>query len=121
MRAFVLRGTLASAVAAVLIPSAALAAGSTGASAGVHAARGSAPVVITGAEVPERSRPPADVLAKPYPSGAAITGDAVRTAHNGTIVIPPDKRKGVNPDAIAAFRWTGKWQEVPVQVDQRSV
>jgi hypothetical protein len=116
MRAFLLRGSVA---VAVLVPSAALAAGPSTPSAGVHAFRYAAPVVITGAQVPQWSRLPAEGVAKTYPSGAAITGDAVRTAHNGTLVIPPDARKGVDPDKITAYRWAGKWVEVPVQVDQR--
>ena len=83
-------------------------------------ARAAAPVVLTGAALPAWSRLPAQGLAKPYPSGATTTGDGVRHAHNGTLVVPPDTRTGVDPDSIAAFRWNGlKFQEVPVQVDQR--
>src|SRR3954447_25914191 len=118
MRGFVVRGSLVVTAAAVLVPSAALAGGPVP-KAGVHAARGSAPIVITGAQLPQWSRLPAEGVAKPYPSGATTTGDGVRTAHNGTIVVPRDARPGVNPDNVTAFRWSGKWQEVPVQVDQR--
>jgi hypothetical protein len=83
-------------------------------------ARAAAPVVVTGAQLPAWSRSSAQGLAKPYPAGATTTGDGVRHAHNGTLVVPPDARTGVAPDTIAAFRWNGvKFQEVPVQVDQR--
>ncbi|MFL6241206.1 MAG: hypothetical protein ACJ735_17120 [Actinomycetes bacterium] len=117
MRALFVRGIAA---ASVLVPSVALAAAPSTSGAGVHAARASAPVVITGAQVPLWSRLPAEGVAEPYPSGAATTGDGRRTAHNGTLVVPPDKRTGVDVNQIAAYRWTGRaWQEVPVQVDQR--
>jgi hypothetical protein len=84
-------------------------------------ARASEPVVITGAQVPSWSRAAATGLAAPYPSGSltADGGDGVRSAHNGVLTVPPDARTGVNPDQIAAYRWTGTaWAEVPVQVDQ---
>jgi hypothetical protein len=82
--------------------------------------RDAAPVVLTGAQIPTWSRLPAEGLAQPYPSGAATTGDGARTGHNGRIVVPPDPRTGVDPNRIAAFRWTSTgWHEVPVQVDQR--
>src|SRR3954452_24938234 len=48
VRAFVLRGCLVATAAAVLVPSAALAGGPVPANVGIHAARGSAPLVITG-------------------------------------------------------------------------
>jgi hypothetical protein len=86
----------------------------------VDVAREAAPVVITGSQVPQWSRLAATGLANPYPSGATTTGDGVRTAHNGRIVVPADARSGVNPNEIAAFKWNGQhWVEVPVQVDQR--
>jgi hypothetical protein len=121
MRTRVIRRSLACAAAVALIPPAAFvtAASTARAAAGVYAVRGSAPVVITGAQLPQWSRLPAEGLANTYPSGAKTTGDAVRTAHNGRLVIPPDVRKGVDPNQITAFRWSGHWQEVPVQVDQR--
>ena len=82
--------------------------------------RAASPVILTGAQLPEWSRRPAEGLAKPYPAGATTTGDGVRHAHNGTLVVPPDARTGVPVDEIAAYRWTGKkLVEVPVQVDQR--
>src|SRR5439155_26855258 len=85
MRAFVLRGSVA---AAVLIPTAvAFAAAPTPVATGVHAARGSAPVVLTGAQLPQWSRLPAEGVAQPYPSGATTTGDGKRTAHNGRLVV----------------------------------
>ena len=84
-------------------------------------ARASSPVVLTGAQVPVWSRLAATGVAQPYPSGTpAPTGDGMRSAHNGTIAVPPDARSGVDPDEIAAYRWDGSgWTEVPVQVDQR--
>ena len=81
-------------------------------------ARAAAPVVLTGAQVPEWSRLAAQGVAKTYPSGSAL--DGVRHAHNGVLTVPPDSRAGVNPDHVAAFRWNGtRFVEVPVQVDQR--
>ncbi len=86
-------------------------------------ARDAAPIVLTGADLPAWSRLPAQGVAQPYPSGTGDPspfGDTVRTAHNGTIRIPPDSRTGVDPDQVTAFRWSGSgWVEVPVQVDQR--
>jgi hypothetical protein len=83
-------------------------------------ARAAAPVVFTGVQIPSWSRLSAQGVAKPYPAGATTTGDGVRHAHNGTLVVPPDARTGVDPDRIVAYKWNGlKFQEVPVQVDQR--
>lgn len=86
----------------------------------VVAARASEPVVITGAQVPQWSHLAPTGVAATYPSGAATTGDSVRSAHNGILTVPPDSRTGVDPDMIAAYRWDGAaWTEIPVQVDQR--
>jgi hypothetical protein len=85
-------------------------------------ASASAPVVLTGAQLPAWAAPPAEGLAQPYPSGAATTGDGKRTAHNGTLTVPPTPPTvtQVQPDSIAAFAWTAKgWKQVPVQVDKR--
>jgi hypothetical protein len=83
-------------------------------------ARATSPVVLTGAQLTGWTRSAAQGLAKPYPAGATTTGDGVRQAHNGTIVVPPDTRTGVDPSQIAAYRWSGgKFVEIPVQVDQR--
>jgi hypothetical protein len=83
----------------------------------ISGARASAPLVLTGLQVPTWSRLPAVGVGAPYPSGAT---DGVRSAHNGTITVPPDARAGVPVDQIAAYRWSGTtWAEVPVQVDQR--
>ena len=84
-------------------------------------ARASEPVTITGADIPSWSRAAATGAPAPYPSGvsSSFSGDNTRSAHNGVITVPPDTRTGVNPDDIAAYRWTGTaWVEVPVQVDQ---
>ncbi len=98
-------------------------------------ARDTAPVVLTGAQLPVWSAPPAQGVAQPYPSGVNLKqyrdevplpdpvpvpyGQfAVRSAHNGTIA--PTVKQGVPVDEVAAFAWTGKqWREVPVQVDER--
>jgi hypothetical protein len=81
------------------------------------AARTAEPVVLTGAQLPSWSRLAATGTPKPYPSGAL---DGYRNAHNGTLVVPPDRRPGVDVDRITAWRWAGdRWVAVPVQVDQR--
>jgi hypothetical protein len=89
----------------------------------VVAARASEPVVLTGSQVPQWSRSAAQCVGQPYPSGVGSYPPAqfqVRTAHNGTCVVPPDTRTGVDPNQVAAYRWTGSaWKEVPVQVDQK--
>jgi hypothetical protein len=80
-------------------------------------ARTAEPVVLTGAQLPSWSRLAATGTPDPYPSGAL---DGVRDAHNGTLVVPPDARAGVDVDRITAWRWTGdRYVAVPVQVDQR--
>jgi hypothetical protein len=115
------------AVLAVAVPLAVTAqAGGPAAGAGglLDAARDAAPVVLTGAQIPAWAAPPAEGLAQPYPSGSpkADGGDGVRTAHNGTLEVPPTPPTvtQVNPDTIAAYAWTGSgWHEIPVQVDQR--
>lgn len=91
-------------------------------------ARDAAPVVLTGAQLPEWSAPAAQGVAQPYPSG--VTRDYsgqipsqfgsydIRSAHNGTIA--PTVKQGVPADEVAAYAWTGtQWREVPVQVDER--
>ena len=79
--------------------------------------RATAPVVLTGVQLPSWSRLAAVGTPTPYPSGA-VTGE--RTAHNGTIAIPPDARPGVDPAKVVAYKWDGTgFVEVPVQVDQR--
>jgi hypothetical protein len=86
--------------------------------------RGASPVILTGAQLATWSRPAADGVAEPYPSGASEDnpiGDLRRTAHNGTIVTPANPAGvTVGVDDIAAYSWTGTaWKEVPVQVDER--
>jgi hypothetical protein len=82
-------------------------------------ARDASPVVLTGAQVPAWSRSSAQGVAEPYPSGVQEIGGE-RTAHNGTLVVPPDAREGVPVEEIAAYAWTGSaWREVPVQVDEK--
>ena len=86
--------------------------------------RDASPVVLTGAQLPSWSRLPATGVAQPYPAGSTSAdggpGDDVRSAHHGTLVVPPDARTGVPVDEVAAYAWSGKgWDEVPVQVDER--
>jgi hypothetical protein len=122
-----MRNALLAAVAAVLLdaaPAVALAAPHRPhlAAGAIVGARASEPVVITGAQVPQWSRSSATGSAAPYPSGSSKStgGDGVRSAHNGTLAVPPDTRTGVDPDQVSAFRWDGAtWTEIPVQVDQR--
>jgi hypothetical protein len=100
------------AIMAVSLPVAAVQAASTDVP-----ARGVEPVILTGAQIPAWSRLPAHGVANPWPSGAL---DGVRSAHNGTLVTPPDVRKGVKPEDIVAYKWDGEgFAEVPVQVDER--
>jgi hypothetical protein len=85
----------------------------------VAVARKAEPVVLTGAQVPSWSRLPAQGTALPWPAGFL---DGVRDAHHGTLTVPPDVRTGVDPDQVVAYKWnpnSGKWAEVPVQVDER--
>ena len=83
-------------------------------------ARLAAPVIMTGAQFPAWSRFAAQGVAQPYPSGASQDGTGLRSAHNGTLSVPPDRRVGVDPSRIAAFSWSGtSWSEIPVQIDQR--
>src|SRR5205085_1150847 len=85
----------------------------------VLASRTDAVVTLTGAQLPAWSRLAATGAPKNYPSGAA---PGPRTAHNGTLVVPPDTRSGVDPSQVVAYRWdakAAKFVEVPVQVDQR--
>lgn len=80
------------------------------------------PVVVPGALLATWAVPPAQGVANPYPSGAAVTGDGVRDAHNGTLLYPLAGfvRAGVPVGDIAAFAWRdGAWTEIPVQVDER--
>lgn len=95
-----------------------------GADAGDLAARHVEPVVLNGVELAEWSRLPAVGRPAPYPAGDDTfpAGDGVRSAHHGTLTIPPDPREATNipVDDLAAFRWEeGDWIEVPVQVDER--
>jgi hypothetical protein len=112
------------AAAGLLVLGACALAGATSASADAAApfssSRADAPVVLTGAQLGSWSGPAADGVAMPYPSGSlkADGGDGVRSAHNGTLVVPP--ATGADPDQVSAWKWTGTtWTEVPVQVDQK--
>jgi hypothetical protein len=100
----------------------ALLGGASGASAAEPApvfspSRSAAPVVLTGANLPEWSRLAAVGVDDPVP-GPGL-GEK-RSAHDGVLQVPADARQGVETDAIVAYRWGGDaWAEVPVQVDQR--
>ncbi|MDQ3981933.1 MAG: Ig-like domain-containing protein [Actinomycetota bacterium] len=73
------------------------------------------PVILTGAQLPGWAGPPAEGVAEPYPSGAAV---GERDAHNGVIAAPP--AVGVDPDEIVAYSFDGeRFHEIPVQVDER--
>src|SRR3954467_3942269 len=120
----------AAAIAAAGVPAAALPSATTG-SGPLGVARDAAPVVLTGAQIPAWAAPPAEGLAKTYPSGANQEAGsserkafypAVRSAHNGQLVVPPTPPSvtQVDPSAVAAYAWTGSaWKEIPVQIDQR--
>ena len=80
------------------------------------AERGSAPVILTGADLPFLSRLPATIVCMPWPYGA-LFGE--RNAHSGTALAPPDVRTGITPGDVVAFRWNGSsFEEIPVQVDE---
>ncbi|MEX0836151.1 MAG: hypothetical protein WD010_08675, partial [Nitriliruptor sp.] len=92
----------------------------------VRPARDAEPVVLTGTALPAWSRSPATGTPATYPGGTDEQnglGDLVRSAHHGTIVVPPDPRDGTNApvDAVTAWRWDpdAGFVEVPVQVDER--
>jgi hypothetical protein len=87
----------------------------------IVSARANEPVILTGSQVPAWTRSAATGVAKTYPSGTpSPPGDGVRSAHNGTLAVPPDARTGVDPNRVAAYAWTGSaWTEIPVQVDQK--
>jgi len=114
----------AAAIAAAVVPAAALPSATTG-SGPLGVARDAAPVVLTGAQIPAWSAPPAEGLAQPQPSGASSDnplGDELRSAHNGRLVVPPTPPTvtAVQPDDVAAYTWVGSgWKQIPVQVDQR--
>ena len=111
MRRLIFASTMVAVIAATL-PSAPVGAAPT-----EVPARQVEPVVMTGAQIPSWSRLPATGVANPYPSGAL---DGVRSAHNGTLVVPPDAREGVTAEDVVAYRWDGSgFAEVPVQVDER--
>ena len=121
----------ATALVAAAVPAAALTHTAAATSGPLAIARDAAPVVLTGAQIPQWAAPPAEGLAKTYPSGTNQEAgssepkqfyDPVRTAHNGTIQVPPTPPTvtPVHPDDVAAYAWTGgAWKQIPVQVDQR--
>ncbi|MBV9486752.1 MAG: hypothetical protein JO246_11920, partial [Frankiaceae bacterium] len=96
----------------------------------VAQARKSAPVVLNGAQIAGWAQPAAVGVAAPYPSGIsdetgngapALPGEGLRSAHNGTIEVPPNVPgvPDINPSQVAAYTWTSTgWQQVPVQVDE---
>jgi hypothetical protein len=109
------------------------------------AQRGAEAVVLQGAQITAWAVPPAAGVAHPYPSGAMLEqcpspldqvcdpiiallrslvprGEAVRDAHNGTLIYPLDGQglSGVPVEQIAAYAWRdGSWIEIPLQVDER--
>jgi hypothetical protein len=108
-------------VASLVVVGACALAGATPASADATspftAARGDAPVVLTGAQIPQWSR--LSAVGTSFPTSTASV-DGVRSAHNGKVVVPPDARTGVTTDDVTAWRYVaGAWKQIPVQVDQR--
>ncbi|HVM08434.1 MAG TPA: hypothetical protein VM345_08235 [Acidimicrobiales bacterium] len=77
-----------------------------------------APIVFTGAQLPQWSQLPAVAVHGDF--GSSLQGPA-RNAHAGRVEVPPaDPRTGVDPETVVAFRYEGgRWIEVPVQVDER--
>jgi hypothetical protein len=116
------RRPVAAAVSLVVLGACALASATPASAADTApftAARGDAPVVLTGAQLPQWSRSAAQGISYPTSTGSI---DGVRSAHNGTVVVPPDPRDATaaNPDDITAWKYVnGKWQQIPVQVDQK--
>src|SRR4051794_6845987 len=91
MRPRLLALAAAAAVTAAVVPAAASGSGASG-NGPLAIARDAAPVVLTGAQIPAWSAPPAEGLAQPQPSGASSDnplGDELRSAHNGRLVVPP--------------------------------
>ncbi|MBW3621498.1 MAG: hypothetical protein KY461_14735, partial [Actinobacteria bacterium] len=92
--------------------------------AAVTAARRAEPVVLTGADIPDWAGAPAVGTPAAYPSGTGgdhPMGDLRRTAHNGTLTVPPGPA-GVDVDRVVGYRWdagAGDWVAIPVQVDER--
>lgn len=85
-------------------------------------------VVISGAQLLGWAGPAAIGQGYPYPSGAATTGDFlpaplgnVRDAHNGVAFDPLGGRgPNVPVEQIAAYAYRdGRFEEIPVQVDER--
>ncbi|HEX7355331.1 MAG TPA: hypothetical protein VF288_10925 [Mycobacteriales bacterium] len=97
--------------------------------AALAAARAAEPVVLEGSQIPGWAEPAATGVAAPFPSGTsqepgepALPGVGLRSAHNGTIVVPPDLPgvAKIDPNTVAAYHWTRSgWAQIPVQVDQR--
>ncbi|MDQ4145219.1 MAG: Ig-like domain-containing protein [Actinomycetota bacterium] len=81
----------------------------------VSTARRVEPIVLTGSQLPDWSRLPAEGVAEPHRPDSKV-----RDAHNGSLVVPPDARSGAPIDQITAYsRQNGTWKEIPVQVDER--
>jgi hypothetical protein len=127
---------LATAVAVAQPLAARAAGGSTGSlpngvsTAALAAARDAEPVVLNGSQIPDWAQPAATGVAAPYPSGTsdesdsgepAVPGKGLRSAHNGTLVVPPADPAilKIDPNQVAAYSWAnGAWKQVPVQVDE---
>ena len=122
----------ATALVAAAVPAVALTHTAATTSGPLGLARDAAPVVLTGAQIPQWAAPAVEGLAKTYPSGTNQEAgssepkqfyDPARTAHNGTIfTVPPTPPNvtPIHPDDVAAYAWTGGgWKEIPVQIDQR--
>ncbi|MEY2426006.1 MAG: hypothetical protein QOI61_1578, partial [Actinomycetota bacterium] len=76
---------------------------------------------LLGAQLPAWSRSAATGTPRPFPSGTKPSRGP-RSAHNGTLFVPPDTRPGAPVDQVVAYRWdvrSSQFTEIPVQVDQR--
>jgi hypothetical protein len=106
--------------ASLLVLSASPAVAQTPADGATAVARETEAVVLTGAQVPTWSTAPA-VGVGPGHTNGAVNGK--RTAHNEVALQdPPDARDttAVDPDSVAAYRYeSGKFVEIPVQVDEK--
>src|SRR5947209_2221829 len=113
-----------SVVAPVAAPATAHAASGSGP---LGVAREAEPVVMNGAQIPAWAQPAAVGVGQPYPSGAtdegqgSALGGGLRSAHNGTLMVPPDNPAvpDIDPGTVAAYSWVnGAWKQIPVQVDK---
>jgi hypothetical protein len=94
----------------------------------VPAARDTEPVILTGKDLAEWAVPANQTVKLPLMDmpecGSALTGDGCHNNYSEPEVDTGDAAGAGTPtDRIVAFRWTGgftgRWQEVPIQVDEQ--